>query len=145
MFGDPINEILFEDSREGRATIWDFLSDAAIRAGDSEHDLPQNEDVVARIATAVNGTSFPPLSVPTQHYPHEWSPNACPEFRGRIFAIARRHALSARYPMARWLWIPDRARKRVQRASSTRYARVRNDDDGGRPALMAWKPQPGQD
>ena len=35
----------------------------------------------------------PPLSIPEKHFPHEWSPNACPRLRGGIEKIAADHKL----------------------------------------------------
>jgi hypothetical protein len=40
---------------------------------------------------------FPPLSIPHEHYPTEWSPNAGPRLRGAVQEIAARYRLTLRH------------------------------------------------
>jgi hypothetical protein len=102
VFGDPINAILFEGGDE--ATLWDVIETTASALDLAKQDLPDARAVFARIAAAAaaimqhrgNGTMFPPLSVPHEHYPSEWSPNAGPRLRGAVQAIATRYRLTPR-------------------------------------------------
>jgi len=103
VFGDPINAILFEGG-DDRATLWGIIETTASALALAKEDLPDAREVFGRIATAAaaimqrraNGTMFPPLSVPHEHYPAEWSPNAGPRLRGAVQAIATRYRLTPR-------------------------------------------------
>jgi len=96
VFGDAINGVLLEGEQDGRMTVWRCLQQSLRDAGLADTKLPDIEEVIGNVARAVGGPSFPPLTVPEQHYPHEWSPNACPRLRHRITAIAASHDLSRR-------------------------------------------------
>jgi hypothetical protein len=96
VFGDAINAVLLEGGENGQVTVWHCLQRAARDAGLAERDLFDPIDVVKNIANAVGGPSFPPLTVPRQHYPHEYSPNACVRLRPRVIAIADQFNLSRR-------------------------------------------------
>ena len=96
VFGDAINEVLLEGAEKGRATVWDCLRRAGRDAGLSERDIVDPIEVIRNVAAAVGGPSFPPLTVPTEHYPHEYSPNACVRLRPKVIAIADRLELSRR-------------------------------------------------
>lgn len=85
--------IVLGDHSKDIAGLWDFIREGAIKAGASEGKLPAPYEVVARVAKAVGGSPFPPISVPEKHFPHEWSPNACPRLRGGIEKIAAKHGL----------------------------------------------------
>lgn len=78
----------------GEISAWTLIRVAAARAGADDAALPDMAEIVARTASAIGGSPFPQLSVPNQHYPHEWSPNACPRHRAAIAEIADRHGLS---------------------------------------------------
>jgi len=102
VFGDPINRILFEGG-DDRATLWQIIEATASALGLSDDDLPDAREVFGRVAAAaaammrnVDGAVFPPLSVPPEHYPKEWSPNAGPRLRGAVQAIAARYRLTPR-------------------------------------------------
>jgi len=103
VFGDPINEILFEGG-DDRATLWEIVERTAAALGLAHEDLPDAREIFGRIAAAAaaimrnpdDGTVFPPLSIPHEHYPKEWSPNAGPRLRGAVLEIAARHQLTPR-------------------------------------------------
>jgi hypothetical protein len=102
VFGDPINEILFEGER-GQATLWDVLEKRAAAIGLPKTDLPDAREVFGRVAAAAatitrngGGAVFPPLSIPDAHYPKEWSPNAGPRLRAAVQEIAMRYRLTPR-------------------------------------------------
>ena len=76
--------------------MWDCLRRAGRDAGLSERDIVDPIEVIRNVAAAVGGPSFPPLTVPTEHYPHEYSPNACVRLRPKVIAIADRLELSRR-------------------------------------------------
>jgi hypothetical protein len=96
VFGDAINAVLLEDADKGRATVWACLQRAGRDAGLSERDIVDPIEVIRNVAAAVGGPSFPPLTVPKEHYPHEYSPNACVRLRPKVIAIADRLELSRR-------------------------------------------------
>jgi hypothetical protein len=102
VFGDPINEILFEGGRD-QATLWDVLEKSAATIGVPKDDLPDAREVFGRVAAAAatitrdgGDAVFPPLSIPDAHYPKEWSPNAGPRLRAAVQEIAMRYRLTAR-------------------------------------------------
>ena len=88
VFSPDASELIF-----GNPGLCDMLRETAVKAGASEADLPRPAELAGRIAGAVGGSSYPPLSVPQRHYPHEWSPNACVRFRGEIERLAAEHRL----------------------------------------------------
>jgi hypothetical protein len=96
VFGDSINGILFEDAAKEQATIWDCLVLAARDAGLSDKDIPDPVEVIKNVVGAVGGPSFPPITVPPQYFPHEYSPNACVRLRPKVIDIADRLDLSRR-------------------------------------------------
>ena len=104
VFGDPINDILFEGASQGRPTLWLVVSDLALNAGLAERDLPDVVDILKRVAARIShiadtghdGGGFPPITVPRENYPHEWSPNAGPRLRHKVTAIGLAHDLSPR-------------------------------------------------
>jgi len=93
VFSEKTSSFIFGDAAAGKAGLWDLLREGAVEAGAYEAELPDPLEVARRVAGAVGGSSYPPLSVPDRHYPHEWSPNACPRFRGEIERIVNRHGL----------------------------------------------------
>jgi hypothetical protein len=103
VFGDPINAILFEGG-DDQATLWEIIETTASALGLAKQDLPDAREIFGRIAAAAaaimqhrgSGTVFPPLSIPDEHYPTEWSPNAGPRLRGAVQEIAARHRLTPR-------------------------------------------------
>jgi hypothetical protein len=103
VFGDPINAILFEGG-DDRATLWEIIATTASALGVPREDLPEAREIFGRIAAAAaaimqhrgDGTVFPPLSIPDEHYPKEWSPNAGPRLRGAVQEIAARYRLTPR-------------------------------------------------
>ena len=96
VISEKSNALLFEDEQRGEAALSTVIRAGAERAGARPEDLPDPLSVVARVAAAVGGSPFPPLSVPDRHYPHEWSPNACPSLRGGIEEIAAAQGISGR-------------------------------------------------
>jgi hypothetical protein len=102
VLGDPINDILCE--AKDRLTLWDVLKSTASVTSLKESDLPDHIAIIRGIAEAIGAISgkgdgdktFPPLSIPDDNYPHEWSPNACPRLRERVAAIGKRHHLTPR-------------------------------------------------
>jgi hypothetical protein len=103
VFGDPINAILFEGG-DDQATLWEIIATTASALGLPREDLPDAREIFARIAAAAaammknpdGGTIFPPLSIPDEHLPAEWSPNAGPRLRGAVQEIAARYRLTPR-------------------------------------------------
>jgi hypothetical protein len=96
VFGDAINDVLVEGEKDGRITVWQCFQRELHEAGLGKTKLPNIEDVLANVARAVSGPLFSPLTVPQEHYPHEWSPNACPRLRRKITEIAAKYDLTRR-------------------------------------------------
>jgi len=94
VFGDAINEVLIEGNSQGRATVWDCIAHAARSTGLRESEVPDPIEVMKRVAAA--GPEFPPLTVPKENYPHEYSPNACIRRRPHVLKIADRYDLTRR-------------------------------------------------
>ena len=78
----------------GEGGLWDYIRQGAIEAGARMDELPGAKDVAGRVMDAIGSDSFPPISVPKQHYPHEWPPNACPRLRGDLEKIFAKHKLT---------------------------------------------------
>lgn len=88
VFGDLVNGVLIEDTAQGQPTVWDCLLLAARDAGVAERDIPDPVDVIKNVVAAIGGPSFPPITVPQQCFPHEYSPNACVRLRPKVIDIA---------------------------------------------------------
>lgn len=91
---ETVNGILFENETKGQMTLWAAVRKGAIRRGASPDSLPDPQDVVACTAKSVGQSPFPPLSIPENYYPLEWSPNACPKYRAQIEKLAMEQGLS---------------------------------------------------
>ena len=96
VFGDAINDVLIEGAAHGRSTVWACIEQAALVADVPRSEIPDPIEVMKKVADAVGGPEFPPLTVPKRHYPHEYSPNACIRLRPRVTAIADSLDLSRR-------------------------------------------------
>jgi hypothetical protein len=85
--GGPADGLMFR--ADSQMTMWSIVQLALKGAGADGSRLP-NLDLIASRASDMIGKQFPPkLSVPTAHFPHEFSPNAAPRFRNDVIAIAR--------------------------------------------------------
>lgn len=93
VLSEKASNLIFGDEAKGEAGLWTVIAAGALRAGTGEDKLPKKEEVAVRTAAAVGGSPFPPITVAEQHYPHEWSPNACPRLRGGIEKIAEANGL----------------------------------------------------
>ena len=78
---------------DGEGGLWNYIRQAAIEAGATMEQLPTAVEVRQRTTEAIGGESFPPISVPSSHYPHEWSPNACPRLRDGLQQIFAKHGV----------------------------------------------------
>jgi hypothetical protein len=92
--GNATDDVLFAGAREGQATAWMFITQAAMNAGVPEHDLPRIEALAAAHVPA--GTMLPPRSVQEKFDPRELPVNVGPRFRHRVIATADAHDLSLR-------------------------------------------------
>jgi hypothetical protein len=83
--------LIYDPLDPNRITAWTILRTFAMSAGVPEEKLPR-PDVIMRTATeAIGAAPFPPLSVPSEHFPQEWSPNAAPRFRKDIWQLQARY------------------------------------------------------
>ena len=55
---------------------------------------PDLHEIVIRVIEQIGGDWFPRLSVPSQHQPREWSPDAVPRWRDEMRSHLDRHGLS---------------------------------------------------
>jgi hypothetical protein len=93
--GGPADALMFRGFPDKRITMWQVVQIVVLNTGADMSQLP-NMDLVATRASESIGKQFPPkLSVPTEHYPHEFSPNAGPRFR-KDSPPLRRHLGSIR-------------------------------------------------
>lgn len=86
--------LLFENEANGDMTLWSIIRIGAERSGLGKSDIPDPVEAVARVAASLGRAPFPPLTIPDEHYPHEWSPNACPRYREAIAKIGAVHGLA---------------------------------------------------
>ena len=88
---DPYLFGMFSDS----PSLWALVCTGAEKAGADPTRFPRQQDVVARIAVAIaEGLPFPPQpSIPENHLPREWSPNACPRHRATVITVMARHGV----------------------------------------------------
>lgn len=88
------DRLLYAGEEQGEATVWSIIRGGALKAGADPAALPDLETTVKRVADAVGSSPFPPLSIPAEHYPHEWSPNAGPKLRDELAGITARAGLT---------------------------------------------------
>lgn len=91
LFGrSSVDAILFEKED----SVWNIITRMAVtNLGIGEEKLPGVSSVIARTAAAYGSQNFPPLSVPREHYPIDWSPLAGPRLRPSIDVISDHHGL----------------------------------------------------
>lgn len=93
--GSAADGLLFRDGRGYRGakaiglSVWDFI---APHCPANEH--PDLDAIVARTEAAIGGSPFPPLTIPNDQYPSEWSPNACVRHRQAVMTLALEHGES---------------------------------------------------
>jgi hypothetical protein len=91
--GAPADALIFGGFPDKRVTMWGVVHTVLVGSGADNSKLP-NMNLIATRASSLIGKEFPPkLSVPLQHFPHEFSPNAAPRFRNDVAAIAREFGL----------------------------------------------------
>ena len=90
-----VSQLLFGTDPLGTTGLCGVIRQGAVKAGAKESEIPELEDIMARVKQAMeSGGQFPPLSVPTEHYPMEWSPNACPRLRASVAELCESHGLN---------------------------------------------------
>lgn len=94
VMSEKASDLIFGSDAKGETGLWGVILAGAVRAGAEEDKLPKREEVAARTAAAVGGSPYPPITAAKEHYPLEWSPNACPRLRGSMEKIARAHGLN---------------------------------------------------
>jgi hypothetical protein len=94
VFSERASRIIHGREPQGEIGLWSLIRRSATNAGADAKSLPDASAVAKRVAAAVGGSPFPPLSVPDEHYPHEWSPEACPKFRAAVGTIGAKHGIS---------------------------------------------------
>lgn len=77
---------------EGSEPLLSLVERCGRRLGLEDKDIPDPVEVVARTVAAF-GKSYPPLTVPRENFPLEWSPFVGPKFRGDIKQIAETYQL----------------------------------------------------
>lgn len=88
--------LLFGTDPLGTTGLCGVIRQGAVKAGANEQAIPELEEITARITEAMEeGGPYPPLTVPDEHFPQEWSPNACPRLRAAAADICKSHGLNA--------------------------------------------------
>lgn len=94
--GAPADALMFGGfpGEKNRPTMWSIVQVFAIDKFGGMSQLPNMDIIATRASKAIAAKSFPPqLSIPSEHFPREFSPNACPRFRRQIMALAAEHGL----------------------------------------------------
>jgi hypothetical protein len=87
--GAPADALMYEGSEKTPITLWSVVHTVVVALGVDKSQMPNPRAVALRASENI-GKQYPPkLSVPIEHYPHEFSPNAAPRFRNDVMAIAR--------------------------------------------------------
>jgi hypothetical protein len=87
--GAPADALVYGGSDKIPVTMWSVVQVVMLGIGIDRSQMP-NLPAIAERASENIGKQFPPkLSVPTEHYPQEFSPNAAPRFRTEVMTIAR--------------------------------------------------------
>jgi hypothetical protein len=95
VFDDQIDDMLYMSDEH--MTIWNAIETVTAVTRLEAKDLPQPSALIQRVGCGValamqgEGKNFPPLSVPYENYPEEWSPNAGVRLRNSVFEIGRKH------------------------------------------------------
>ena len=92
--GGAPDDLLYAGEPRGQPTVWSFMRQGAVKAGVSAERFPDFEAIVARTAAAIGGSPFPPLTVPREKVPQEWSPNACPLHRVAVLHFMGEHEIT---------------------------------------------------
>ncbi len=89
-----VSQLLFGTDPLGTTGLCGVIRQGAVKAGAADSAIPELEDITARVKQAMEGGPYPPLSVPIEHYPQEWSPNACPRLRAAVAEVCQAHGLN---------------------------------------------------
>ncbi len=89
--GGAPDELLYAGAARGQPAVWSFVRQGALEAGVKVEQLPDLETIVARTANAIGTAPFPPLTIPSDKHPREWSPNACPAHRVAVLHFMGEH------------------------------------------------------
>lgn len=93
--GAPADALMYAGSERIPITMWSIVQVVVHGLGVDAAQLPNVKAIAMRASENLGAPSFPPkLSVPVEHYPHEFSPNAGPRFRNEVMAIAREAGLN---------------------------------------------------
>jgi hypothetical protein len=94
--GGAPDGLLYADEAKRQMTVWAMVKQIAAPARNRKGELPSIEAIVRKNDAQVGKAPYPPLSVPPDHFPHEYSPNAPVRFRAEIFRLAEMHGLNPR-------------------------------------------------
>jgi hypothetical protein len=130
VFGGAPDKLLYGtnmvNAPRQKPNLWDIVTEAARRAGAAPNELPDYVDVIKRTAASAGSGNFPALSVPTEYYPLEWSPNACPKFRDALAKFAKQRGLNETDMALALAWavaaIIDTARDKISPGIAARLA-----------------------
>jgi hypothetical protein len=92
--GAPADALMYAGSEKVPVTMWSIVQVVVHDLGVDASQMPNIKSIAMRASENLGAKSFPPkLSVPLEHLPHEFSPNAAPRFRDDVMAIAREAGL----------------------------------------------------
>jgi hypothetical protein len=96
VLGGAPDGLLYADEKPGGVlTIWTIVGSALSTPG-SHFVRPSIEDIVRRNSAQIGKSPYPPLTIPANHFPHEWSPNATLKLRSRVQQMAAARSLNPR-------------------------------------------------
>lgn len=92
--GAPADALIYGGGDKVPVTLWSVVQVVMLGIGIDRSQMPNLPAVAERASANVGAAQFPPqLSVPPEHYPQEFSPNAAPRHRDAVSAIAREASL----------------------------------------------------
>lgn len=92
--GAPADALIYGGSDKIPVTLWSVVQVVMLGIGIDRSQMPDMRAIAERASANLGAAQFPPqLSVPPEHHPQEFSPNAAPRHRDRVTAIAREAGL----------------------------------------------------
>ena len=94
--GAPADALIYGGSDRIPVTLWSVVQVVMLSIGIDRSQMPNMQAIAERASENLDARQFPPkLSVPLEHYPQEFSPNAAPRFRNDVMAIAHEAGLDS--------------------------------------------------
>lgn len=95
IISDEVDTFLSVDTYDS-LSIDSYLSNFGKEAGYHYRNVDRVKTIIKRTAAAIGGEIFPPLTIPKNHYPYEYSPNAAVRYRATMKEIFDAHVMTKR-------------------------------------------------